>query len=476
MILLLTGYAFFLGRYISPHAGGSDTSGYLNSARLLARAEFLVPARTLPGHPATAFGEKVFQPLGFSLQKGGGWMAPTYPIGLPLHLVAASWLVGWPHAVALVNLTTILACSGLMWALARRLSLPPAGAAGAVILLLLCPLFLFSAVQPMSDLLAVAWSLATLYCALRARDHWRWGLAGGVALGVAVLVRPTNALLVVPLLVALGRTVRAYLPFTLGALPGAACFAFYNWRVYGSPVVTGYGDVSADFSRDFLPHNLMHFARWIPVLLSPLILLALAAPFLPALRQRDYAVLAAWFAVLTGFYALYYHAGETWWYLRFILPVFPALILAALAVLAAAIRAARLRPAVAAVVTAVLVAGAGGWEARQIRQLDVLTFEPSERSYSDAARWAQKNLPARSVIFCMQVSGAFYYYTDFLLFRWEQVDADKAGALFAAAAQQDRPVYAALFPFETPAALERIGGHWTRLTTTGQVTFWQRQP
>ncbi len=476
VILLVAGYAVFVAHYISPHAGGADSSGYLNSARLLGRAKFLVPARELPGHTLTEFGEMVYQPLGFRIQPARGEMVPTYPIGLPLHLLSAAQIAGWHNAAPAVNLIVALACAGLLWAFVRRLALPPACAAGAVVLLWLCPLFLFCAIQPMSDLLALGWTLAALYCALGARDNWRWGLACGAAIGMAVLVRPTNALLVVPVMVALGFRFRAYLPVALGGLPGAACFAFYNWRVYGSPLITGYGDVSTSFNRDFVPHNLAHFAHWIPTLLTPLIVVALAAPFLPALRQRGYAVLAAWFFTLTGFYAFYYHSGETWWYLRFILPAFPALILVTVAVLAAARSAWGLRPAIAATVTVILVLGAGVWQAWQVKQLDVLDFERNERSYPDAAHWAQQNLPARSAIFCMQVSGAFYYYTDFLLLRWEQVDAGKYNPLLAAIAQDGRPVYAALFAFETPEALEKIGGHWTKLNTVGQVTFWQRQP
>ena len=476
VVLLVAGYAVFLAQFISPYAGGADSSGYLNSARLLGHAKFLVPARAIPGHALTEFGETVYQPLGFRIQPASGEMVPTYPIGLPVHLLVAAKIAGWHNAAAAVNLLTVLGCGGLLWALARRLALPPAGAAGAILLLWLCPLFLFCAIQPMSDLLALGWSLAALYCALGARDHWRWGLGCGATVGLAVLVRPTNALLVVPVAVALGFRFRAYLPVVLGGLPGAACFAFYNWQVYGSPLSTGYGDVSTLFNRDFVPHNVAHFAVWIPALLSPLIVAALAAPFIPALRQRGFAVLAAWFVTLTGFYVFYYHSGETWWYLRFILPAFPALILIAIATLAAARSALRWRPTIAATVTAAVFLGAGIWQGWQVRRLDVLGFEHNERSYPDAARWARENLPARSAIFCMQVSGAFYYYTDFIILRWEQVDDGKYGPLLAAAATDGRPVYAALFKFETPEALEKIGGNWTKLDTVGQVTFWQRQP
>ncbi len=470
----IAGYAIYLARYSSPYAGGADSSGYINSARLLSQGRLFTLPRVLPGHLAGEFGDLSVVPLGFALRPGGR-MAPTYPTGYPLQLVAAA-VFGWARAATVVNVMTALAGGFLLFAYCRRLGLNTGLALGGMALLWLCPLLLFAALQPMSDLSALCWSLAALYCALGARDGWIWGLLCGLATGIAILVRPTDLLLVVPVMVALGFRPRAWLAVGLGSLPATAFFCFYNWRVYGSPLVTGYGDVWGAFRAEYLPHNLAYLALWIPTLLSPVITLALAAPFLPAVRRRGYVVLAVWFATLTGFYAFYYHTGETWWYLRFILPAFPVLIVAALVVLDTAWRAAKSRPVPAAAALVVLLILAAGWQQRQILRLDVLHLEKSERTYPAAARWAQQNLPPKSAIFCMQVSGAFFYYTDFLLLRWDQIAPEKFAPLLDAVARQDRPVYAALFPFETADAQERIGGHWTKLATEGQVTFWQRQP
>ena len=474
--VIVAGYTAFLCQYISPYAGGADSSGYLNSARLLSRGEVSAPVRTIPGHPAREFGAATYQPLGFTLPASGDRMVPTYPIGLPLHLLVGAGIAGWSRAAIAVNLLMALGSGGLMWAFARQLHLGPMAAGAGAIVLCLCPVLLFSALQPMSDLLSLAWSLATLYCALRVRDNLLWACACGVAFSLAVLVRPTNLLLAIPTLVALAWHWRVFLAVTLGGLPGSTLLAFYNWKVYGTPVTTGYGDVRSAFSPDFLPHNLLHFAHWIPLLLTPLVVGALAAPFLPEARQRGFAVLAVWSATLIGFYSFYYHSGETWWYLRFILPAFPTLIIAALFAMESIGRnsgiPARIRP----VAAAVLMILAAGWQIAQSRRLHVCQLKRDEQSYPDAAHWARANLPPEAVVFCMQVSGAFYYYTDFLLLRWEQTAPDQFAGLLAAAAQANRPVYAALFPFEQPEALERVGGHWTKLATVGQVTIWQRQP
>ena len=476
MTITLIGVVAYLGilsTHISPHAGGSDSSGYLTSARLLAQGQFFAPVRSLPEHSSVAFGPMAFQPLGLRLHPTGDRLVPTYPIGLPLHLIVAAKTVDWNYAVMAVNLLSVLASGGLLWTLARQLGLSPLWSATGVLWLWLCPVFIFSALQPMSDLLALAWSLAVLSSALRGRDDWRWGLACGVALSLAVLVRPTSALLVFPGLIALGLQWRAYLAVGAGGLPGAALFAFYNWEAYGSPLITGYGEVWSAFSRDYFGPNLLQFAHWIPVLFSPLIIVALAAPFLPSARLRGYKMLAVWFVTLVSFYGFYYCASETWWYLRFILPAFPALILAALSALAATKQTLRLTPKTTAMAAAALLAISAAWQISAIQRLDVMTLEQRERTYPDSARWAQIHLPANAAIFCMQVSGAFFHYTDFLLIRWDQ---DRSSLLLTTLAAQKRPIYAALFPFESAEALRKIGGHWTKLSTVGQVTFWERQP
>lgn len=472
LAVLVIGYAWFLRLHTAPYAGGSDSSGYLNSAALLRAGRMSTTARTLAGHAAADFGMMAHQPLGFTTRAGTDQMAPSYPLGLPLHLAAFSYLVGLDWAAIPLNICSALAGGTLLYLLARRLDLPPSLALAGAVVLLLCPLYLFAALQPMSDLLALVWSLAALYAALRAREGWGWALACGVAVAWAVLVRPTNLLLVVPVALALGTSWRSYLWVGLGGLPGALLLAGYNRQIYGSPFVTGYGEIWAIFRWEYLAHNLGFFARWIPGLLSPVVLVALAAPFLPAARRRESLVLGAWAALLIGFYAFYYHSGEAWWYLRFILPAFPVLILAALTVLHSLTATMPGRK----VIGGVLLAAGLAWETCVTRRLEVLQNKFGEATYPDAAAWARTHLPADATIFCMQVSGAFYYYTDFLLLRWDQFRMDKQAALLAALADEKRPVYAALFPFETPEALERIGGHWTKLATVGQVTFWRRQP
>ena len=470
LLLGAVGYSIFLYRNGSPHAAGADSSGYLNTAHLLEQGQFFGAVRAPAGHGHASFSLGAFQPLGFTVDPKVPRMAPTYPLGLPLHLLVAAQLGGWDRAALLVNVFAALGSGGLLWLLARHLGFPPAWAAVAVGWLWLCPQFVFCALQPMSDSLALLWSLAVLYPALRSRDGVGWCLACGAALALAVLVRPTNALLFLPVLAAVGFQPLRLLWLGLGGVPGAIFLGYYNYRVYGAVVTTGYGDVGSAFSTGYLLHNLGPIFRWIPGLLSPLVGAVLAWPFLPGRSTREARILAGWALLLIGFYAFYFHTGETWWYLRFLLPAFPLLILGAIAVWRKI--PARTRAGQVCVLGAVLVLSAA-WEIKFNRILHPVGIAAEERSYRQSADWARQHLPADSAIFCMQVSGAFYFYTDFLLVRWDQIEPAYIGPLLQVLQDQHRPVYAMLYEFERPDALPRLGGKWTELAKAGHTTVWR---
>src|SRR5581483_8674256 len=146
----------------------------------------------------------------------------------------------------------------------RYLKITPIWSIVAVALLCFCPEFISSATQTMSDLLATAWALATLYCALRCqRDDLYWSFLCGATAMMAVLIRPTNALLAFPMLVAIGmRPTRLIVTF-LGALRGLIFQCFVNWKLYGNPFITGYGSFFSmmdgkNLSSSYVPQHLGH--------------------------------------------------------------------------------------------------------------------------------------------------------------------------------------------------------------------------
>jgi 4-amino-4-deoxy-L-arabinose transferase-like glycosyltransferase len=467
-------YAWLLYQRGSPFAAGSDSSGYLNSARLLARGEFAIPVRAVEGLTPADYDFIVFQPLGFVINRVKGTIAPTYPIGLPLHLLAAAPVVGWEKTARVVNVLNALAAGALLYALGRRLGLGRAWALGGVALLWASPVFLYHAIQPMSDPLAVTWVLAALLAAWRARDDARWGLGAGAAFAMAVLVRPTNLLLALPLAIALGLRWRAWLACVAAGLPGAIALGYYNERAYESPFTSGYGYLGDAFELRFLGPTLAHFALWIPLLVSvPAALAALALPWTERRRPALVAMLAAWLLVLVAFYCTYFCAHETWWYLRFLLPAFPAVILAG--ALAGQSLAARLRGAARSLVPlACFAAGLAQLGAITAREGFLPELRNWERDYALGARWLDAHLPPGAVVVCAQTSGALFYYTGFVIARSDFLSPRDFHRLAQAAARAGRPIYAAFLPEEPGDVFEkRLGGEWRRIGTDGKLLVWQ---
>ena len=467
---LALAYAAFIYLHGSPFAAGSDSSGYLNSARLLARGEFTAPIRTLPSLALPAWDFYWQEPFGFTASHTAPRLTPTYPTGLPIHLLLAAPFVGWEKAARAVNVLNVLAAGALLYALARRVALNRAWSLTAVAVLWASPLFIFNSLQPLSDAPALTWAMAAILCALKARDRWPWAFGAGAALAVAVLVRPTNLLLAVPLLLALGFSRRSWLAGAAGGLPGAVWMLCYNFRLSGSPFTTGYGDIGDAFNRRFLVGNIAHFALWVPLLVSvPVAATALALPWLrrAAVDFQLVRLFAAWLGVFVAFYATYYCAGDLWSDVRFLLPAFPAVILAGL--LAAQCR----RPAPPWALLALCLAG----QALLARELRVTAIRDQERVYRLATRWLETHVTPGSVVFMAQLSGAAQFYNELVLVRWDLMPADRLPVLRAAAAKSDRPIYAALFdPEIAPAQNALPDARWTQLDQIAGVKFYRLLP
>lgn len=467
-------FAMMLAWNIGAYAGGADTSGYLNQARLLRDGRVHVARRTVPGVAREGLSDYVFMPLGF-VPSRDDTMTPTYPIGLPLLVVATSWLAGWEVAPHLTMWLHALAGVALMFALARAFGLPAPWAAFGTLLLATSPLYLFMALHLMSDVPALVWTTAAVLFAWRSRTHGAWAAAAGAALAVAVLIRPTNLLALAPVAVALGGTRRRWLALIAAGLPGAVALAAYNHAAYGNAFVTGYGSMWSNFSGGLLPLTLAHYARWLPVELTPVVVCALGLPWLA--RDRRLAVIAVWILAFGGFYSFYAFTHETWWYLRFVLPAFPPLIVAALLVANQLADAAWLtrwrghaRAAAAAGGALALLWSVGwGWHLR------CLSSGRDERRYFEASAWARAHLPANALLLSVQTSGALYHDTDFAIVRWDQLQPGDGAMLDHIARREGRPVVAVLFGFEEKEALrERLPGRWKKIGAVPHVAFWLR--
>jgi hypothetical protein len=508
VILAALAYGWLVYLFVSPYAGGSDSSGYLNFARSLTHGKLLAPVRVLPGYPVTEFGSGTYQPGGYTIRDDSGTMIPTYPIGFPMHVAVAAFLIGSDNAVAFINVLLALAGLALMYASCRYLKLSPVWSAGATLALAVCPYFIISALQPMSDLPAMTWALGTLYAAMRSRDRTSWAILCGTAASMALLVRPSNLLLALPLLVAFGLSPTRYALGLLGAVPGLLFAAYVNWRLHGAPPfwhTTGYdspmeilnaftADASQLWSVAHFPHHASYFVLWILSYMGPLVICGIVLPFSPRGRTREWMIHAVWFTALFLPYAMLRPAGEAWWYLRYLLPAFPSLILLAtggLSILwdnfAPSTRSAlvrlvnrahrRLWPPGFPTTTRYALKGAAGlaiillsvgWMAIATARLSLFSLRSSEQIYPDAALWARNHAPSNAMIICSGFSGAIYYYTDLPIVRFDGFAPGKARAFLGAASAQSRPLYAILWPYELDDARRLVDGNWKKVAEIGE--------
>ncbi len=488
LIAAAIAYSGYLLWYHSPYAGGSDSSGYLNGAKLMLAGKITTMPRPLPGQPPNQLDPLHYVAPGFRLLPSGPGIAPTYPVGLPLHLAAAALLVGLTHAATLVSILAVAGLAILLYFTAREFGVRPNWGASLAALFLLSPLTLFLALQPLSDLVATVWAVTVVLCALRASRHPGWAAAAGLALAIAVLLRPTNMLLFLPAAFALPAKLRPWLAFLLAGLPGAICLAVYNHTVHGAAWSTGYGALRDLVGTEFIPMTLWHYIIWLPVVATPLVAAALALPWLRIERKKK-AVLLAWAGSLLLFYSSYYCTHETWWYLRFVLPALPAVGLAAALALQSIpypswlISSQRLTstgPTVPVTglrlhLTHLMLAGAILWLLLWTRSLHVSETELGERSYLQVGHWAAEQLPANAVLAADQVAGAVFFYSDKPFIRPDRFTAESYGRFNDYLQQNHLELYAALFPFEEEGTLRRhMPGRWEPVTRFRQVTIWRR--
>jgi len=376
------------------------------------------------------------------------------------------------------------ALAGLLFMtrLGRELGLPPGWAYAGAILLATCPLYVLYSIQPMSDMVATTYCVGAVWCGLRSRRSTASAVIAGVLTSIAILVRPTNVLVLLPLTIALGRRPAAWLAFAMGAAPGIGALGFYNATLYGHPLRTGYSNPSELFSLGHLLPTLLHFARWLNVLFTPVLLLLILG--LPRLRSRSpvaVGVLASWLGAFVLFYAFYHFSRETWWYLRFILPALPALILGSLLVAYEANKwlAARFQPrhvhAVALVVFCLLTAN----QVRLIDRLDVTHTKRDESVYREAAEWTREHLPEEAVVAAVQCSGSQFFYTDLPILRWDRVEPQRFEEISRALAASGWSLYAVLFPFEAKkegGAFDDMPGHWVEIGAARHVRIFALTP
>ncbi|HEY6361209.1 MAG TPA: glycosyltransferase family 39 protein [Vicinamibacterales bacterium] len=417
-------------------ASSADASGYVSQAHLLSSGRLL---RTEPlarevGWPDA---EWTLSPLGYRPGAHDGEIAPTYPPGLPLVMASARAIASDNGPFVVVPLLGAVAvfCT---YALGALLHSRLAGLIAAA-LLATSPIVLFQIVQPMSDVPVTAWwALALTIALLRVPAA---PLAAGATTGLAILTRPNLVPLIALVAVALAmrstdRPHRTrWLPFAAGVTPALGALALVHWRLYGSPLLSGYGEVNDLFSLGAILPNALGYANRIVQGELPALLLAGCSAAMVLFRlkpdvtaARDALVLGATAATLVLACYLPYGVFTEWSYLRFLLPAFP---LAFIVVGVVAVQAAARLPE--PVRGLILVSGLTvicSVNVLHASREQAFNLGRYEARYRTAGRYLEAALPRNAAIITVQQSGSARYYTGLPVVRWDllPVDLDEAVA------------------------------------------------
>lgn len=307
-IVAFLGVFFLYAHFRQAHVGASDWYGYYAEAMMFKSGRLHLDTRLDPSKfPAVA-------PLGFHVVEGR--VVPQYPPGYPLLLALASFAGLEFYVTPLFGALTAM----LMFLLLRDF----AGRFWAWVftsLWVFSPVVVSSSTYVMSDIVAAFFILFSLFLARKSMF-----LSSGLVLGFALLVRPSNILfgiLLIPMLV----KKKGWLQFSGGFGFPALSYAVYNLYQYGAPWKTGYPTTGVDLTSSVFFHHFVYYLKEIWIQFTPLlILLALFALF--RLGRRG-VFFAAWFGLFLVFYSFWRPGADVWWYIRFLLPGIPALVILA---------------------------------------------------------------------------------------------------------------------------------------------------
>lgn len=147
---------------------------------------------------------------------------------------------------------------------------------------------------------------------------------------------------------------------------------------------------------------------------------------------------------------LFYLPFTEWWYLRFLLPIWPGLFIALVWLLVRVVPK-KLWPVVAVVVLVLAVRDVGFARRENVDSLHV-----HERRAIVAAQLVKTTTPPNSVIFAMQHGGSVRYYGERMTLRWDNFPPEHfAAALDWLVARGAHP-YALLDDWEVPEFRKRL--------------------
>jgi hypothetical protein len=459
LVLVLGAFAALLSTHGVVSVGGADSAGYLAQAQRWREGQL---HRALPLAIAGVDDPWVQTGLGLRPDASGTATVPTYPPGLPWLQAAALSIGGEFMAVRLLPAFAALTALLAAWCIA----VPRTGNPGALLVvtcLATLPPFLYQALQPMSDVPALAAWLVALALASRTSPPAVAGTAAATL--IAILIRPNLAPLVIAVLwqaslAAPGSRALNRRTILVSGAAGIAIVlvAVVQAHLYGSALQSGYGGASELFALTYVPRNLRLYVDWLREAAAwpaRLLLAAGACGLAWSAWHRSPSRPIALIVVLTMALYLVYIPFDSWTYLRFVLvPLALAPLGAAYLVgLLQASRHARWTfPVVAALLLAVALPNL-----QRARDLTVFTVRAREYRYQAAGRFVRDHLPAEAVIVAVQHSASAPYYSRRPVIRPDLLAPGAFGAVVDWAARERRPLVFVLDEAEPAALRARFG-------------------
>jgi hypothetical protein len=409
-------------------AGGSDSYGYVSQAGYWRRGSLVIQEDMIRPSPWPG-AALTWSPLGYRPSPTRpDAIVPLYAPGLPLLMALGQAIAGFCGAFFVVPLCGALTV-WLTYTVGRRVFDAPGIALWGAGLVATSPVFLYQIVNAMSDVpVTAAWTLAlTLTLARRP-------LAAGLAMSAAIAIRPNLAPLAGVLLawtllverrergarVAAGAGLR----LAIGVAVSVVGIAAFNDALYESPFTSGYGATSDLYGLRFFSTNVRQFSVWIADVETPIVAAAalfFAAPgLLPPANVAFARLLMGGSLLVVLLSYVFYQPFDAWWYLRFLLPMWPVMMLLTAAALESMARR-WLRPIypVAIAAAVLFLAWHGLRTATQRRAFDLSI---DERRYVDMARFVAARTEPGAVILSVQHSGSLRLYADRLTLRYDALD------------------------------------------------------
>ena len=461
-------------------AGGADSYGYVSQAGYWQRGSVVVQEDVIRPSPWPG-AALTWSPLGYRPSPTrADAIVPLYAPGLPLLMALGQLIAGFCGAFFVVPV-----CGGmtiwLTYELGRRVFDAPGVALWSAGLVACSPVFLYQLMNAMSDVpVTAAWTLALVLVLSRR------AFSAGLAMSAAIAIRPNLAPLAVVLAVWLLTTERiksgwsvaasVCARFAAGVAFSVIGIALFNARVYESAATSGYGTTSDLYALRYFFTNVRQFASWTTDAETPIVALAVlffvVPGLLPPARIPSARLLLGGSLLVVLLSYVFYQPFDVWWYLRFLLPMWPILMLLTAAAMESIARRWLRRVHSIAVAAVVLLCACHGLRTAIDRR--AFDLGRTERRYIDVARFIAAHTDPGAVILSVQHSGSLRLYADRLTLRYDALDPlwlDRAIAHLQAIGR--RPYYV-LDGGEVAAFRQRFGAasqlgtlDWPPMATLG---------